>query len=375
MTVVIVTHNMQQAARVSDRTAFMLIGRARRDGADARDVHDAHRSAHGSLHHGTVRMSDAVQLAPPDRPPSQGRASTSSDFSFWYGKKQALFDIDLAIAAARRHGAHRARPAAASPRFLRSINRLNELIPGARRDGEHPARRRGHLSTGAWTSSRCGSASGMVFQRWNPFPKSIYDNVAYGPRINARSAAPRAGRDRRVGAAPRGAVGRGEGPAPRAARSRSPAASSSGSASRARSRTTRRCCCSTSRRRALDPIATQKVEELVYELKRELTIVIVTHNLQQAARISDRTAFFYLGQLVEIGRHAAALHEPARGAHRGLHHREIRMSPTDTTGSAIFTTSSRRSTAGCSTCRSRRRRSSSCRSTRCSRRTRGRRRR
>jgi phosphate transport system ATP-binding protein len=139
----------------------------------------------------------------------------------------------------------------------------------------------------------------MVFQRWNPFPKSIYDNVAYGPRINARP--PRAQLDEIVESALR-----------RAAlwdevrdRLRDSALTLSGGQQQ-------RLCIARALANdpevllldepasALDPGATQKVEELVYELKRELTIVIVTHNLQQAARISDRTAFFYLGRLVEM---------------------------------------------------------------------------
>ena len=141
---------------------------------------------------------------------------------------------------------------------------------------------------------------GMVFQRWNPFPKSIYDNVAYGPRINSRPK--RADLDAIVESALR-----------RAAlwdevkdRLRDSALALSGGQQQ-------RLCIARALANdpevllldepasALDPIATQKVEELVYELKRELTIVIVTHNLQQAARISDRTAFFYLGKLVEMG--------------------------------------------------------------------------
>jgi phosphate transport system ATP-binding protein len=139
----------------------------------------------------------------------------------------------------------------------------------------------------------------MVFQRWNAFPKSIYDNVAYGPRING--AASRSELDGIVENALR-----------RAAlwdevkdRLKQSALGLSGGQQQ-------RLCiaralanhpevllldepCS-----ALDPIATQKIEELLYELKAELTIVIVTHNLQQAARVSDQTAFFYLGRLVEV---------------------------------------------------------------------------
>jgi phosphate transport system ATP-binding protein len=138
----------------------------------------------------------------------------------------------------------------------------------------------------------------MVFQRWNPFPKSIYDNVAYGPKINGRPS--RAELDELVETSLR-----------RAAlwdevkdRLRQSAFGLSGGQQQ-------RLCIARALANqpevllldepasALDPIATQKIEELLYELKRELTIVIVTHNLQQAARVSDQTAFFFMGRLIE----------------------------------------------------------------------------
>jgi phosphate transport system ATP-binding protein len=141
---------------------------------------------------------------------------------------------------------------------------------------------------------------GMVFQRWNPFPKSIYDNVAYGPRING--VRERAELDAIVEQSLR-----------RAAlwdevkdRLRQSALGLSGGQQQ-------RLCVARALANepevllldepasALDPISTQRLEELLYDLKRELTVVIVTHNLQQAARVSDRTAFFFLGRLVETG--------------------------------------------------------------------------
>ncbi len=78
---------------------------------------------------------------------------------------------------------------------------------------------------------------------------------------------------------------------------------------------------------ALDPIATQRIEELVYDLKKDYTIVIVTHNMQQAARVSDHTAFFWLGRLVEYRPHRSDLHGAGREADRGLHHRPVRLAP------------------------------------------------
>ena len=327
MTVIIVTHNMQQAARVSDRTAFMLSGELV-EIAPTRALFTApSRSAHRGVHHGTVRMSAAVQPAPRRRAttPSPRRGSTSSSFNFWYGEKQALFDINLTIAP-RAVTALIGPSGCGKSTFLRSINRLNELIPGARHDGRDPARRRGHLPAAAWTSSTLRQRVGMVFQRWNPFPKSIYDNVAYGPRINGERRRARSSTRSSSGAAPRRAVGRGEGPA---ARQRA----------RPLGGQQQRLCIARALAnepevllldepaRALDPIATQKIEELLYELQAR------AHDRHRHAQpAAGRARLRPHGVLLprparRDGRHAAAVHEPARGAHRGVHHREIRMSP------------------------------------------------
>ncbi len=222
---------------------------------------------------------------------------TSERFSFWYGEKQALHEISLVIPS-RSVMAFIGPSGCGKSTFLRSINRLNELIPGIRREGsirlDDDDIYRPGTDVGALRQR-----VGMVFQRWNPFPKSIYDNVAYGPRIN--SGPGRAELDELVETSLR-----------RAAlwdevkdRLRQSALRLSGGQQQ-------RLCIARALANqpqvllldepasALDPSATQKVEELLYELKRELTIVIVTHNLQQAARVSDRTAFFYLGRLVEV---------------------------------------------------------------------------
>jgi phosphate transport system ATP-binding protein len=241
-------------------------------------------------------MTAPVEYGPvPDRR-TRGRIDVEH-FAFWYGTTQALHDIDL-------HITPRAVTALIGPSgcgkstFLRSINRLNELIPGARHEGEIRLDGKNIYDRGMDAVALRRNV-GMVFQRWNPFPKTVYDNVAYGPRINI---APRRQElDILVESALR-----------RAAlwdevkdRLRDSALTLSGGQQQ-------RLCIARALANdpevllldepasALDPIATQKVEELVYELKRDLTIVIVTHNLQQAARISDRTAFFYLGRLVEM---------------------------------------------------------------------------
>ena len=219
-------------------------------------------------------------------------------FSFWYGEKQALHDISLS-ARPRSVTALIGPSGCGKSTFLRSINRMNALLSGVRHEGSIT------LDDVDVYSRNMDPVAlrrrvGMVFQRWNPFPKSIYNNVAYGPTVNGIRN--RADLDAIVESSLR-----------RAAlwdevkdRLRESALGLSGGQQQ-------RLCIARALANepdvllldepasALDPIATQKVEELLYELKRELTIIIVTHNLQQAARVSDATAFFYLGRLVEVG--------------------------------------------------------------------------
>jgi phosphate transport system ATP-binding protein len=219
-------------------------------------------------------------------------------FSFWYGKKQALRDINL-TAKPSSVTALIGPSGCGKSTFLRSINRMNALLPGVRHEGTIRLDDT-DVYTRAMDPVSLRRRVGMVFQRWNPFPKSIYDNVSYGPRINGIRK--RADLDAIV-----------ESALQRAAlwdevkdRLRESALGLSGGQQQ------RLCIARTLANEpevllldepasALDPIATQKIEELVYELKRELTIIIVTHNLQQAARVSDSTAFFYLGELIEAG--------------------------------------------------------------------------
>ncbi|MDO8502114.1 MAG: phosphate ABC transporter ATP-binding protein PstB [Gemmatimonadaceae bacterium] len=228
-------------------------------------------------------------------------------FSFWYGEKQALHELDLAIP-------ERAITALIGPSgcgkstFLRSINRMNETIPGVRHEGDIVLQGEDVYASGVDVVD-LRSRVGMVFQRSNPFPKSIYDNVAYGPRINR--AIPRRELDEIVELSLR-----------RAAlwdevkdRLGSSALGLSGGQQQ-------RLCIARALANepgvllldepasALDPIATQRIEELLFELKGQLTIVIVTHNLQQAARLSDTTAFFYLGHMVEMDRTSVMFTRP-----------------------------------------------------------------
>jgi phosphate transport system ATP-binding protein len=219
-------------------------------------------------------------------------------FSFWYGEKQALHDITLTVSP-KGVTALIGPSGCGKSTFLRSINRMNALLPGVRHAGSIKLDDTDVYSRDMDPVS-LRRRVGMVFQRWNPFPKSIYDNVAYGPRINGIRKA--ADLDAIVESALR-----------RSAlwdevkdRLRQSALGLSGGQQQ-------RICIARALANepevllldepasALDPIATQKVEELLYELKRDLTIIIVTHNLQQAGRVSDVTAFFYLGHLIEVG--------------------------------------------------------------------------
>ena len=240
---------------------------------------------------------NALPLREPATDPSKLGTIKAKDFSFWYGEKQALFDINLGIHP-RMITALIGPSGCGKSTFLRSINRLNELIPGVKR--------KGRIELDGVDINERGTdvvalrqRVGMVFQRWNPFPKSIYDNVAFGPRINGERR-PRV-LDEIVERSLRRAAIWDE---VRDRLHHSALALSGGQQQRL-------CIARTLANdpevllldepaSALDPIATQKIEELLFTLKGELTVVIVTHNLQQAARVSDHTAFFYLGRLIEF---------------------------------------------------------------------------
>jgi len=233
----------------------------------------------------------------------------SRAYSFWYGPTQALHDISCAIPA-NAITALIGPSGCGKTTFLRSINRLHDLTPGARHSGDILLDGESIFSPGTDVVA-LRRRVGMVFQRPNPFPKPVYDNVAYGPRLNALASAREL--PDRVERALRQAALWDE----VQDRLREPGTALSGGQQQ-------RLCiaralanepevllmdepCS-----ALDPIATQRIEELLVELKQTYTIVIVTHNMQQAARISDRTAFFYLGELIEYDTTTKIFTNPAK---------------------------------------------------------------
>jgi phosphate transport system ATP-binding protein len=218
------------------------------------------------------------------------------DFNFFYGENQVLHGIDLELPE-NQVTALIGPSGCGKSTFLRSINRMNDIIPGARGEGLISIDGQNLYAPGVDVVA-LRRRVGMVFQKSNPFPKSIYENIAYGLRIGGVRS--RRTIDETVERSLR-----------RAAiwdevkdRLDSSALALSGGQQQ-------RLCIARALAvdpdvllmdepaSALDPIATQKIEELVYELKANYTIVIVTHNMQQAARVSDRTAFFMLGKLVE----------------------------------------------------------------------------
>lgn len=221
------------------------------------------------------------------------------NLNVWYSDFLALNDVSINIPA-REITALIGPSGCGKSTFLRSINRMNDLIPSARTSGE------------IWLDGenvadpntdvvRLRKNVGMVFQRPNPFPKSIFDNVAYGPRIHGvndrrelamivekslkraaiwdevKDDLHKSAFDLSGGQQQRLCIARALAVEPKVLLMDEPAS-------------------------ALDPISTLKIEELMHELKNEITIVIVTHNMQQAARVSGYTGFFLMGELIEFGR-------------------------------------------------------------------------
>jgi phosphate transport system ATP-binding protein len=230
-------------------------------------------------------------------------------FSFWYGDKQALHEITLQIPS-RRVTALIGPSGCGKSTFLRSINRLNDLIPGVRHEGMMLLDGDDILRA-SMDLVQLRQRVGMVFQRWNPFPKSIFDNVAYGLRVNGgltraqiaeqveRSLIRSALWDEVKHKLHESAYGLSGGQQQRLCIARALAVDPE-------------VLLLDEPCSALDPIATAKIEELLLSLARSCTIVIVTHNMQQAARVSDYTGFFLLGRLVEFDRTETIFQTPSQ---------------------------------------------------------------
>ncbi len=223
---------------------------------------------------------------------------TAQHVNFFYGSFQALHDISMDIEV-NRVTALIGPSGCGKSTFLRSLNRMNDTIPGTRLEGEVLLDQT-DIYSGVRDVSTIRTRVGMVFQKSNPFPKSIFDNVAYGLRVNGitdKDVISEAVEDtlKRAflwdevkdklnvsaymlsgGQQQRLCIARALAVRPEVLLMDEPAS-------------------------ALDPISTSKIEDLIGELKKNFTIVIVTHNMQQAARISDFTGFFYEGRLIEFG--------------------------------------------------------------------------
>ncbi len=220
--------------------------------------------------------------------------------NFYYGAKRALDGIGIRIQA-NLVTAFIGPSGCGKSTFLRTLNRMNDIIPGTRVEGSVHIDGEDIYAPGVDVVA-LRRRVGMVFQKSNPFPKSIYENVAYGLRVNdlVRSKAEMA--DRVEESLRQAAIFE-------EVKDRlhdSALALSGGQQQRlciARALAVRpQILLMDEPASALDPIATQRIEELIYDLKKTYTIVIVTHNMQQAARVSDHTAFFWLGRLIEYDR-------------------------------------------------------------------------
>jgi len=236
----------------------------------------------------------AQQHASPDRP-----KMTARNVNVFYGSKQAIDDVSIDVGQ-DNVTAFIGPSGCGKSTFLRTLNRMNDTVASARVEGEITLDGE-DIYASDMDVVQLRARVGMVFQKPNPFPKSIYENVAYGPRIHGLAAG-RADLDQIVEKSLRRA---GLWDEVKDRLTESGTALSGGQQ--------QRLCiaraiavdpevilmdepCS-----ALDPIATARIEELIHELRGRYAIVIVTHNMQQAARVSQRTAFFHLGHLVEFG--------------------------------------------------------------------------
>ena len=223
---------------------------------------------------------------------------TAKDLNLWYGASQALHDVSMNIPE-KSITALIGPSGCGKSTFLKTLNRMNDLIPSVKITGEICYRGKNIFSPDV-NVNELRRDIGMVFQKPNPFPMSIYDNIAYGPRVHGirnkakldeiveRSLKDAAIWDEVKDRLKKSARGLSGGQQQRLCIARALAVEPD-------------VLLMDEPTSALDPISTTKVEELAMMLKNRYTIIIVTHNMQQAVRISDRTAFFYLGELIEYG--------------------------------------------------------------------------
>ena len=233
---------------------------------------------------------------------------TANDLCLWYGSAQALKNIHITIPE-NNITALIGPSGCGKSTFLKTLNRMNDLVPGVKITGEVRYGAQDIFAPGLDVNA-LRREIGMVFQKPNPFPMSIYDNVAYGPRTHGVKN--RAKLDELVERSLRGAaiwdevkdrlkknaLGLSGGQQQRLCIARALAVEP-------------KVLLMDEPTSALDPISTSKIEELAMQMKERYTIAIVTHNMQQAVRISDRTAFFLLGELIECGETERLFSQPS----------------------------------------------------------------
>ncbi len=223
---------------------------------------------------------------------------TAKDLSLWYDKTQALKNVNITIPE-KSITAFIGPSGCGKSTFLKTLNRMNDLIPSVKITGEVCYNGQ-NIYDNSVDVNELRREIGMVFQKPNPFPMSIYDNIAYGPRTHGikskvkldeiveQSLRDAAIWDEVKDRLKKNALGMSGGQQQRLCIARALAVKP-------------KILLMDEPTSALDPISTSRIEELAIELKKSYTIVIVTHNMQQAVRISDNTAFFLLGELIEYG--------------------------------------------------------------------------
>lgn len=223
---------------------------------------------------------------------------TAKDLCLWYGNTQALRNINMEIPE-KSITALIGPSGCGKSTFLKTLNRMNDLVPGVRTSGSI-CYQGGDIYAPTVNVNELRRQVGMVFQKPNPFPMSIYDNIAYGPRTHGITAKARLDEivehslrcaaiwDETKDRLKKSALGLSGGQQQRLCIARALAVEP-------------QVLLMDEPTSALDPISTSKIEELAISLRQTYTIVIVTHNMQQAVRISDQTAFFLLGELIEYG--------------------------------------------------------------------------
>jgi phosphate transport system ATP-binding protein len=244
-----------------------------------------------------------------ERPMPDTIKMAAANLNFYYGRFKALQDINLTVNE-QQVTALIGPSGCGKSTFLRCLNRMNDLIPGTRVEGELMLDGENIYAPGL-DVVELRRRVGMVFQKPNPFPKTIFENVAYGLRVGGvrdntyisqqveKSLKGAALFDEVKDRIHDSALGLSGGQQQRLCIARALAIEPE-------------VLLMDEPASALDPIATQKIEELIHELKRNFTIIIVTHSMQQAARVSDRTAFFYMGKLIEVDATETIFTRPAQ---------------------------------------------------------------